>query len=53
MLRWTVILPVVVLTAALLGLGGIAAGAGIAKLLFTLFLIVFVASMLMGLVRRV
>ena len=53
MLYWAVIFFVVALVAALLGFGGIAvAAAGIAKLLFYIFLIFFVASLAMGLRQR-
>jgi uncharacterized membrane protein YtjA (UPF0391 family) len=53
MLKWALMFLVVALIAAVLGFGGLATGAaGIAKLLFVLFLIVFVASLVMGLVRR-
>ena len=54
MLNWVLICLIVVLIAAVLGFGGIATGtAEIAKLLFLLFLAVFVISLVMGLVRRV
>ena len=54
MLKWALILLVVALIAAVLAFGGIPSGAaGMAKLIFVLFLIVFVASLVMGLVRRV
>ncbi len=53
MLRWTVIFLVVALIAAVFGFGGIAAAsAGIARILFYIFLILFVASLLGGLIRR-
>jgi uncharacterized membrane protein YtjA (UPF0391 family) len=53
MLRWTLIFLVVALVAAVFGFGGIAAAsAGIARILFFIFLILFVASLLSGLVRR-
>lgn len=53
MLKWALIFLVVALFAALFGFGGIAtSAAGIAKFLFVLFLVVFVASLVLGLVRR-
>jgi uncharacterized membrane protein YtjA (UPF0391 family) len=53
MLRWTVIFLLVALVAAAFGFGGIAvASAGIARILFFIFLILFVASLLSGLIRR-
>lgn len=53
MLRWTIIFLVIALIAALLGFGGIAAGAAaIAKILFYIFLGLFVISLLVGVVRR-
>jgi uncharacterized membrane protein YtjA (UPF0391 family) len=53
MLRWTLIFLVVSILAAVFGFGGIAAAsAGIARILFFLFLILFVASLLAGLIRR-
>jgi uncharacterized membrane protein YtjA (UPF0391 family) len=53
MLGWTVTFLVIALVAAVFGFGGIAvAAAGIAKILFYIFLILFVASLLGGLIRR-
>jgi uncharacterized membrane protein YtjA (UPF0391 family) len=53
MLRWTVIFLLVALVAAVFGFCGIAAAsAGIARVLFFIFLILFVASLLGGLIRR-
>lgn len=53
MLRWTIIFLLVALVAAAFGFGGIAvASAGIARILFFIFLILFVASLLSGLIRR-
>jgi uncharacterized membrane protein YtjA (UPF0391 family) len=53
MLKWALIFLLVALAAAVFGFGGIASSAaGIAKLLCVLFLIVFVASLVLGLVRR-
>jgi uncharacterized membrane protein YtjA (UPF0391 family) len=49
MLSWTITFLVVALIAALLGFGGIAgAAAGIAKILFFVFLIAFVVTLVMG-----
>jgi uncharacterized membrane protein YtjA (UPF0391 family) len=49
MLSWTIVFLVVALVAALLGFGGIAgAAAGIAKILFFVFLIAFVVSLILG-----
>jgi|HubBroStandDraft_3_1064219.scaffolds.fasta_scaffold1952217_1 uncharacterized membrane protein YtjA (UPF0391 family) len=53
MLRWTLIFLVVSIIAAVFGFGGVAAAsAGIARIMFFLFLILFVASLLAGLIRR-
>lgn len=53
MLQYAVVFFVIALIAALLGFGGIAAGAAeIAKILFFIFLLLFVVSLVMGLVRR-
>jgi uncharacterized membrane protein YtjA (UPF0391 family) len=53
MLRWTLIFLVVSIIAAVFGFGGVAAASvGIARILFFLFLILFVASLLAGLIRR-
>jgi uncharacterized membrane protein YtjA (UPF0391 family) len=52
MLRWALIFLVVALIAAALGFTGIyAAAAGIAKLLFYIFLVLFVISLIMHLAR--
>lgn len=52
MLRWALIFLVVALIAAVLGFGGLAGTAvGIAKILFFVFLILFVVSGIMHLVR--
>ena len=52
MLTWALGFFVVALTAAVLGFGGIAAGAAeIAKILFMIFLILFVVSLVVGLLR--
>jgi uncharacterized membrane protein YtjA (UPF0391 family) len=53
MLYWAVVFLVIALVAALFGFGGIAvAAAGIAKVLFFLFVIIFVVTFMMGLMRR-
>jgi uncharacterized membrane protein YtjA (UPF0391 family) len=53
MLRWALAFFVIALVAAVLGFGGIAvAAAGIAKLLFFVFLVLFLVALLGGLVRR-
>lgn len=52
MLRWVVIFLVVALIAAIFGFGGIVAGAvSIAKVLFFIFLILFVISLIAGAFR--
>ena len=49
MLGWALTFLVVALIAAALGFGGIAGSAiGIAKILFFIFLVLFVISLLMG-----
>jgi uncharacterized membrane protein YtjA (UPF0391 family) len=53
MLYWAIVFLVIALVAALFGFGGIAvAAAGIAKVLFFLFVIIFVVTLIMGLMRR-
>lgn len=53
MLRWAVIFFVIALIAALFGFTGIYAGAAeIAKILFFIFLAIFVISLIVGLLRR-
>lgn len=52
MLSWTIGFFIVAIIAAVFGFGGIASSAaGIAKVLFFLFLIAFVVSLIMGLMR--
>lgn len=52
MLGWAVTFLVIALIAAALGFGGIAGtSAGIAKILFFIFLVLFVASLIMRAVR--
>ena len=53
MLYWALVFFIFALVAALLGFGGIAvASAGIAKILFIVFLALFLVSLVTGLVRR-
>ena len=53
MLRYAIIFFVIALIAAVFGFGGIAAGATeIAKILFFVFIVLFVVSLVAGLVRR-
>lgn len=53
MLSWALTFFIVAIIAAIFGFGGIAAGAAsIAKILFFLFLVLFVVSLLFGLVRK-
>ena len=53
MLHYAVVFFVIALIAAVFGFTGIAAGAvEIAKILFFIFIVLFVASLLMGLIRR-
>ena len=52
MLRWALIFLVIALVAAALGFTGVyVAAAGIAKLLFYVFLVLFVVSLVMHLAR--
>ena len=56
MLRWALAFLIVAIVAAFLGFGGIAfASAGIAKILFLIFLVGFLITLVMGLIsgRRV
>jgi len=49
MLRWTVIFLVIAIVAAIFGFGNISAGAAsIAKILFYIFVVLFVLSLLFG-----
>lgn len=53
MLYWAVIFFIVAIIAAVFGFGDIAAGAtSIAKILFFVFLILFVLSLITGVMRR-
>jgi len=52
MLGWALLFFVIALVAALFGFSSIAVGAaGIAKILFVVFLVLFVVSLLWGIVR--
>lgn len=49
MLRWTVIFFIVAIVAAVFGFGGVAAGAvSIGKILFFIFIILFLISLIFG-----
>jgi uncharacterized membrane protein YtjA (UPF0391 family) len=53
MLRYAAIFFVIAIIAAVFGFGGIAAGAAeIAKVLFFIFIVIFLVTLLMGVVRR-
>lgn len=53
MLRYAAVFFIIALIAAVFGFGGIAAGAvEIAKILFFIFLVLFVVSLVAGLLRR-
>ena len=53
MLHYAVVFLIIAVVAALLGFTGIAAGAvEIAKVLFYVFLLLFVATLILGLLRR-
>lgn len=53
MLYWTAVFLVIALIAAVFGFGGIAtSAAGIAKVLFFIFLILFVVSLFFNAVKR-
>ena len=53
MLHYAVVFFLIALVAALFGFGGIAVGAAeIAKILFFVFLVLFVVSLVAGLIRR-
>jgi uncharacterized membrane protein YtjA (UPF0391 family) len=53
MLRWALIFFIVAIVAALFGFGNIAAAAtGIAKILFFVFLVLFVIALIAGLAWR-
>ncbi len=49
MLKWTIIFIVLALIAGVLGFGGIAeSAAGIAKVLFYIFIVLFIVSLIFG-----
>ncbi|MGH9558827.1 MAG: DUF1328 domain-containing protein [Bryobacteraceae bacterium] len=53
MLRWALAFFIIAILAAIFGFAGISiAAAGIAKILFFLFLVLFVISLVVGLTRR-
>lgn len=53
MLRWTIIFLVVAIIAAIFGFGGIAeSAAGIAKVLFFIFIVLFLISLIFGGIKR-
>ena len=53
MLYYALVFFIIAIVAALFGFGGIAAGAvEIAKVLFFIFLVLFVISLVVGLLRR-
>jgi uncharacterized membrane protein YtjA (UPF0391 family) len=53
MLHYAVVFFLIALVAAIFGFGGIAVGAAeIAKILFVIFLVLFVGSLIVGLVNR-
>jgi uncharacterized membrane protein YtjA (UPF0391 family) len=53
MLQWALAFFIIALIAAIFGFGGIAlAAAGIAKILFFIFLVLFLVALVSGLMRR-
>jgi uncharacterized membrane protein YtjA (UPF0391 family) len=53
MLYWAAVFFIIAIVAAVFGFGGVAAGAtSIAQVLFGLFLVIAVVSLILGLVRR-
>lgn len=53
MLYWALVFFLIAIAAAVFGFGGIASGAAaIAQILFWVFLVVFVVSLIAGLARR-
>lgn len=53
MLHYALVFFLIAVVAAIFGFGGIAAGAvEIAKILFFLFLVLFVVSLVLGIIRR-
>ncbi len=54
MLYWSIVFFIISIVAAIFGFGGIAENsAGIAKILFFVFLVLFIVSLLFGRGRRV
>lgn len=53
MLYWAAVFFIIAIVAAIFGFGGIAAAsAGIAKILFFVFIAIFLLSLVVGLARR-
>jgi uncharacterized membrane protein YtjA (UPF0391 family) len=53
MLYWAAVFFIIAIIAAVFGFGGVyMAAAGIAKILFFVFLVLFIVSLLSGVVRR-
>jgi uncharacterized membrane protein YtjA (UPF0391 family) len=53
MLHWALVFFIVAIVAALFGIGGITAAAtGIGKILFVIFLVLFLISLVVGISRR-
>ncbi|QSN63884.1 hypothetical protein AWB76_06238 [Caballeronia temeraria] len=53
MLRYAAIFFIIAIIAAVFGFGGIATGAAeIAKILFFIFIVIFLATLLLGVFRR-
>ncbi|RQR59950.1 DUF1328 domain-containing protein [Burkholderia sp. Bp9002] len=53
MLRYAIIFFIIAIIAAVFGFGGIAVGAAeIAKILFYIFVVIFLVTLLLGVVRR-
>jgi uncharacterized membrane protein YtjA (UPF0391 family) len=53
MLQYAIIFFIIAIIAALFGFGGIAVGAAaIAKILFYIFLVIFLVTLVMGIARR-
>ncbi|NLF30175.1 MAG: DUF1328 domain-containing protein [Planctomycetes bacterium] len=53
MLYWALVFFIIAIVAAIFGFGGIAAGAAaIAQVLFWIFLVVFIAALIAGLLLR-
>ena len=53
MLYWALVFFIIALVAGVLGFGGIAVAASdIARILFFIFLVIFLATLTLGLVRR-